>query len=170
MCPGTCAILLSYSHGHAWHNRGQGAIRYPSAFAVLLHVKTVWPSGLRRWLKAPFRKGVGSNPTAVICHRLPNFTHGSLPASTCRSSVTFQVNLPSDPLPSDPPAACFLNQAPFFQLFGQLFTSSPGCLPPIGKSNAQSGLPPHSWACCSCALPKDPWAGRQWIVMAFTST
>ena len=30
-------------------------------------VKTVWPSGRRRWLKAPFRKGVGSNPTAVIC-------------------------------------------------------------------------------------------------------
>ena len=29
-------------------------------------LKTVWPSGLRRWLKAPFRKGVGSNPTAVI--------------------------------------------------------------------------------------------------------
>ena len=28
--------------------------------------KTVWPSGLRRWLKAPFRKGVGSNPTGVI--------------------------------------------------------------------------------------------------------
>ena len=27
--------------------------------------KTVWPSGLRRWLKAPVRKGVGSNPTAV---------------------------------------------------------------------------------------------------------
>ena len=27
---------------------------------------TVWPSGLRRWLKAPVRKGVGSNPTAVI--------------------------------------------------------------------------------------------------------
>ena len=26
---------------------------------------TVWPSGLRRWLKAPFRKGVGSNPTAA---------------------------------------------------------------------------------------------------------
>ena len=26
---------------------------------------TIWPSGLRRWLKAPFRKGVGSNPTAV---------------------------------------------------------------------------------------------------------
>ena len=26
---------------------------------------TVWPSGLWRWLKAPVRKGVGSNPTAV---------------------------------------------------------------------------------------------------------
>ena len=26
---------------------------------------TVWPSGLRRWLNAPVRKGVGSNPTAV---------------------------------------------------------------------------------------------------------
>ena len=26
---------------------------------------TVWPSGLRRWLQAPVRKGVGSNPTGV---------------------------------------------------------------------------------------------------------
>ena len=26
---------------------------------------TVSPSGLRRWLQAPVRKGVGSNPTAV---------------------------------------------------------------------------------------------------------
>ena len=32
-----------------------------------LRSRTVWPSGLRRWLKAPFRKGVGSNPTAVTC-------------------------------------------------------------------------------------------------------
>ena len=30
-----------------------------------LQALTVWPSGLRRWLKAPVRKGVGSNPTAV---------------------------------------------------------------------------------------------------------
>ena len=30
--------------------------------------KTVWPSGLRRWLQAPVRKGVGSNPTAVTLH------------------------------------------------------------------------------------------------------
>ena len=29
-------------------------------------ISTVWPSGLRRWLKAPVRKGVGSNPTAVM--------------------------------------------------------------------------------------------------------
>ena len=40
---------------------------------------TVWPSGLRRWLKAPFRKGVGSNPTAVkltyigFCARIPSY-------------------------------------------------------------------------------------------------
>ena len=32
--------------------------------------KTIWPSGLRRWLKAPFRKGVGSNPTVVILRML----------------------------------------------------------------------------------------------------
>ena len=32
---------------------------------LAIQIKTVWPSGLRRWLKAPFRKGVGSNPTAV---------------------------------------------------------------------------------------------------------
>ena len=34
----------------------------------LLSYKTVWPSGLRRWLQAPVRKGVGSNPTAVMLH------------------------------------------------------------------------------------------------------
>ena len=29
---------------------------------------TVWPSRLKRWLQAPVRKGVGSNPTAVrVC-------------------------------------------------------------------------------------------------------
>ena len=39
-----------------------------------IHARTtVWPSGLRRWLQAPVRKGVGSNPTAVtrvMQHRL----------------------------------------------------------------------------------------------------
>ena len=28
--------------------------------------KTEWPSGLRRWIKAPVRKGAGSNPVSVI--------------------------------------------------------------------------------------------------------
>ena len=33
---------------------------------------TVWPSGLRRWLQAPVRKGVGSIPTAVtLCRTWP---------------------------------------------------------------------------------------------------
>ena len=36
---------------------------------------TVWPSGLRRWLKAPFRKGVGSNPTAVTSKIHPPEEH-----------------------------------------------------------------------------------------------
>ena len=39
--------------------------------------KTVWPSGLRRWLQAPVRKGVGSNPTAV--------TFGNFVAIPCRN-------------------------------------------------------------------------------------
>ena len=34
-------------------------------FLRSLRPKTVWPSGLRRWLKVPVRKGVGSNATAV---------------------------------------------------------------------------------------------------------
>ena len=34
---------------------------------IVVPSPTVWPSGLRRWLQAPVRKGVGSNPTAVTC-------------------------------------------------------------------------------------------------------
>jgi hypothetical protein len=33
---------------------------------VNLILKTLWPQGLRWWLKAPFRKGVGSSLTGVI--------------------------------------------------------------------------------------------------------
>ena len=36
---------------------------------------TLWRRGLRRWFKAPFCKGVGSNPTGVIamcCVQLSN--------------------------------------------------------------------------------------------------
>ena len=36
-----------------------------NAAGVLISL-TAWPSGLRRQLKALVRKGVGSNPTAVI--------------------------------------------------------------------------------------------------------
>ena len=36
-------------------------------------IRTVWPSGLRRWLQAPVRKGVGSNTTAVIYIQLKIF-------------------------------------------------------------------------------------------------
>jgi hypothetical protein len=36
------------------------------AWVNLILPKTLWPHGLRRWLKAPFRKGVGSDPTGVI--------------------------------------------------------------------------------------------------------
>ena len=32
---------------------------------------TVWPSGLRRCVKAAVRKGVGSNPTAVTFQSMP---------------------------------------------------------------------------------------------------
>ena len=50
-CEGWCCVLsvgYVFAHHHVWP------------------VGTVWPSGLRRWLQAPVRKGVGSNPTAVI--------------------------------------------------------------------------------------------------------
>ena len=40
-------------------------------------IKTLWPSGLRRWLKAPFRKGVGSNPTGVTYGDLWTVMHPS---------------------------------------------------------------------------------------------
>ena len=39
---------------------------FTSPTNMVLLPETLWPSGLRRWLKAPFRKGVGSNPTGVI--------------------------------------------------------------------------------------------------------
>ena len=37
-----------------------------ACFAAATTNATAWPSGLRRQLKALVRKGVGSNPTAVI--------------------------------------------------------------------------------------------------------
>ena len=50
-------------------NRGSsvqaGHCRQPRGKSLHIMASTLWPSGLRRWLKAPVRKGVGSNPTAV---------------------------------------------------------------------------------------------------------
>ena len=50
---------------------------HTSACGQACHDMTVWPSGLRRWLQAPVRKGVGSNPTAVtfVCARRDFLTH-----------------------------------------------------------------------------------------------
>ena len=76
--------ICSYQRGHSditkfgdlmWHHHHQcswaatchrllmPATRARVSARVLTN-KTVWPSGLRRWLKAPFR-AVGSSPTAV---------------------------------------------------------------------------------------------------------
>ena len=64
---------------------------------VLRSFKTVWPSGLRRWLKAPVRKGVGSNPTAVtlVSTRLHKATERSIDvvAAVCFSEV---MHMPVD--------------------------------------------------------------------------
>ena len=61
--PGACSAASDGSDrmGALWHVLGSNNSTKPS----MPQLKTVWPSGLRRWLKAPFRKGVGSNPTAV---------------------------------------------------------------------------------------------------------
>ena len=53
-------ILGAKSTRHAGLLLAHVYLRFDSASS------TVWPSGLRRWLQAPVRKGVGSNPTAVI--------------------------------------------------------------------------------------------------------
>ena len=51
-------------------------------------IKTLWPSGLRRWLKAPVRKGVGSNPTGVIVDVGGDAQHSAPPGgSQFRSQI-----------------------------------------------------------------------------------
>ena len=62
--------------GHSRKDGNADALSKKKAPAVM----TVWPSGLRRWLKAPFRKGVGSNPTAVNAAISCFFPQASLPA------------------------------------------------------------------------------------------
>ena len=60
--------------------------------------KTVWPSGLRRWLQAPVRKGVGSNLAAVMHSR--SKTHTAARTSLSRASIfcaatPFELRAPS---------------------------------------------------------------------------
>ena len=60
----------------------------------LLPNKTLWPSGLRRWLKAPVRKGVGSNPTGVTC-----FTNAMRTATTSGDARSAQRRPKTNPKP-----------------------------------------------------------------------
>jgi hypothetical protein len=64
---------------------------------------TVWPSGLRRWLQAPVRKGVGSNPTAVIfrilfyeAHTLAHATAHAYMNLTMYQNVTHERGIHHD--------------------------------------------------------------------------
>ena len=49
-----------------------------ACFAAATTNATAWPSGLRRQLKALVRKGVGSNPTAVIFGARPYEVEGQI--------------------------------------------------------------------------------------------
>ena len=51
-------------------------------FIFQASIKTVWPSGLRRWLQAPVRKGVGSNPTAVMLAQIHSMQLNLAPAKS----------------------------------------------------------------------------------------
>ena len=85
-------FICSYQRGHSditkfcdlmWHLTATAAgLRHAIACLCLqrtrvwsawvLTNKTVWPSAPRRWLKAPFREGVGSKPTPVtFVHLIP---------------------------------------------------------------------------------------------------
>ena len=64
-------LSLEQQQGRAvWAGVGEGRVSRPRLAWLIwpqrrVAVMTVWPSGLRRWLQVPVRKGVGSNPTAV---------------------------------------------------------------------------------------------------------
>ena len=58
-------------------------------------LRTVWPSGLRRSLQAPVRKGVGSNPTAVTFHRLIAFEIATGLLGTLLASANSEIYFPS---------------------------------------------------------------------------
>ena len=63
---GCCARVAPRACMHVFASAATARSRaLPHVCAGPLPLKTVWPSGLRRWLQAPVRKGVGLNPTAV---------------------------------------------------------------------------------------------------------
>ena len=73
-CVGPAAWPWHPSHDRHRGHEGSSSLRaieatHVSANIMVRHHKTVsmtvWPSGLRRWLQAPVRKGVESNPTTV---------------------------------------------------------------------------------------------------------
>ena len=73
--PGSLQILSNHTFLTRLQPANHASWQYQSMSALTMHSMkemhfavplTLWPSGLRRWLKAPFRKGVGSNPTGVI--------------------------------------------------------------------------------------------------------
>ena len=81
LIPSACSRTLRHGPiGRTMATAGAGSRRGATAYqgreqvfdvhlraGVAAHsAATLWPSGLRRWLKVPFRKGVGSNPTGVI--------------------------------------------------------------------------------------------------------
>ena len=72
-CLEFCSVVISWSF-----IGGQGALPEDLVPPTVRRLRvslpgtlnmTVWPSGLRRWLQAPVRKGVGSSPTAVSLHK-----------------------------------------------------------------------------------------------------
>ena len=68
MLPWSMAAVQDHSIYMMGHTCPEGLTAIKEIPAALkVPCMTVWPSGLRRWLQAPVRKGVGSNPTAVTC-------------------------------------------------------------------------------------------------------
>ena len=106
---------------------------------------TVWPGGLRRWLKAPFRKGVGSNPTAVMS-LLPPPPRPSpdLPPPFPRPPPALPLPFPRPPPPPTPGAP-----APASPLAALLHR------PPLP-------LPPCAPLLSRCSAPRTGWGGADW--------
>jgi len=66
-CSGCRGPDQSPRHGHRRQDK-QAKRTDRKQSETTLTAWTLWPSGLWRWLKAPFQKGVGSHSTGVISH------------------------------------------------------------------------------------------------------